>query len=87
LPGGYISWIDPSTDLMQQILWIDPSKPPVQRDLGPASSGSLRLFVESKTYHDSRQARKPPTAEAKAKRQAYREALAAAAATRARYYE
>jgi hypothetical protein len=87
LPGGYISWIDPSTDMMQQILWVDPSKAPVQRDLGPASSGSLRLFVESKTYHLSRQDRKPPTEETKAKRAAYREALAAAAATRAQYYK
>jgi putative transposase len=33
---------------MQQILWVDPNKPPVLRNLGPPTSGSLRLFIALK---------------------------------------
>jgi hypothetical protein len=87
LPGGYISWVDPTTDEMQQILWVDPNQPPVIRNLGPAISGSLRLFIESQTYHFTRKDREPPTPEAKAKRATYREALAAAAVARAQHYK
>jgi hypothetical protein len=87
LPGGYISWVDPSTNEMQQILWVDPSKPPVLNNLGPATGASLRLFIEGKTYHRSREGREPLSPETKAKRTAYREALAAAAEVRATHYK
>jgi len=87
LPGGYISWVDPTTNEMQQILWVDPNSPPVLRNLGVAPGGSLRLFIESQTYHLSRKDRKPPTPETIAKRAAYREALATAAAARAHHYK
>ena len=46
LPGGYISWVNQQTDEMQQLLWVDPSKPPVIRDLGPASGSSLREWID-----------------------------------------
>jgi hypothetical protein len=50
LPGGYISWVDPKTSEMEQILWIN-AKPQLKK-LGPASKNmSLREFVESKTFH------------------------------------
>jgi hypothetical protein len=48
--GGYISWINPQTDEMQQILWVDPG-PPQMKTLGPANEASLRLFVEVNTFH------------------------------------
>ena len=28
LPGGYISWVDPKTSELQQLLYVDPSQPP-----------------------------------------------------------
>jgi hypothetical protein len=28
LPGGYITWVDPQTYDLTQILWIDPTAPP-----------------------------------------------------------
>src|SRR5215469_3953624 len=48
LPGGYISFIDPQTDDMEQILLIDPE--PEFRDLGPATGSSLRAFVDGNTF-------------------------------------
>lgn len=87
LPGGYISWVDPATNEMQQILWVDPNKPPLLRNLGLAASGSMRLFIESQTYHVARKDREPPTPEANARRAAYREALDAAAVARAHHYK
>ncbi|SIT37104.1 conserved hypothetical protein [Paraburkholderia piptadeniae] len=86
LPGGYISWVDPTTNELQQILWVDPNQPPVLRNLGSVTGGSLRLFIESKTYHKSRENREQMKPEARAKRAAYRQALVAAAEVRARHY-
>jgi hypothetical protein len=54
LPGGYISWTDPQTMEMQQILWVDPGQPPQQRNLGRAPGGSLRLHVENHTHELTR---------------------------------
>lgn len=49
---GYISWVDPQTAEMQQLLWVDPSQKPTIRDLGPVPQNmSLREFIQSKTYH------------------------------------
>ena len=87
LPGGYISWTDPQTNEMQQILWVDPSGPPLLRNLGPASGGSLRLFVENKTHAEVRAKRAAPTPAAAAERAAYREHLLAAGRARAKNYE
>jgi hypothetical protein len=50
LPGGYISYVNPATDNMEQILFLD-SKP-IHRSLGPASGSSLRMFVDARTYGD-----------------------------------
>jgi len=47
LPGGYISFTDPTKDRWEQILWLGPK--PQLRDLGPARGGSLRAFVDGKT--------------------------------------
>jgi hypothetical protein len=87
LPGGYISWVDPATNEMQQILWVDPNQPPVLRNLGPATGVSLRLFIECQTYHKSREKRQALKPEVKAKRVAYQEALVAAATARASHYK
>ena len=86
LPGGYISWVDPVSNEMQQILWVDPNQPPVLRNLGAATGASLRLFIECQTYHKSREKREALKPEAKAKRLAYQEALVTAAKARARHY-
>jgi hypothetical protein len=49
LPGGYISYIDLSTNEWQQILWVDPNQGPTINDLGPADPGSsLRVWVDGK---------------------------------------
>jgi hypothetical protein len=87
LPGGYISWTDPQTNEMQQILWVDPNGPPQLRNLGPAAGASLRLFVENKTHHEVRTKRAPPTPAVAAQRAAYREHLLSAGRTRAKNYQ
>jgi hypothetical protein len=86
LRGGYISWIDPETSEMQQILWVDPTKPPQLRTLGPASGGSLRQFVESHTHHLVRERRAAPDPAVLDARKAYRRKLLAAAKARAKHY-
>jgi len=48
LPGGYISFVDPQNDELEQILFLGPK--PVLRNLGPAEGASLRAFVDGKTY-------------------------------------
>lgn len=86
LPGGYISWVDPQTSEMKQLLWVDPKKPPQLRNLGPAPGGSLRLFIESRTHELVRTTRGAPSAEREKARAAYREELARAGRTRATHY-
>jgi hypothetical protein len=86
LPGGYVSWVDPATLEMQQILWVDQNEPPQWRNLGRAPGGSLRLHVEAKTHGLTRENRKPVPAEARATRAACRERLDVAGRARARHY-
>ncbi len=86
LPGGYISWVDPATDQMNQILWVDPSEPPQLRNLGPAAGASLRVFVEAQTHHLVHSSRKARTPELTAARLKYRAQLNGAAEARARLY-
>src|ERR1035438_10399326 len=47
LPGGYISFVDPATDDMEQILLVGPE--PQFVNLGSATGSSLRSFVDGKT--------------------------------------
>jgi hypothetical protein len=63
LPGGYISFTDPQSDDMEQILFLGPK--PVLRNLGPASGSSLRVFVDWETYDLVRKSRKANQALAK----------------------
>ncbi len=86
LPGGYISWIDPETNEVQQILWVDPSQPPQLNNLGPANGASLRGFVEKHTHHLVHERRARPTAEAMAARKAFRARFAEVAQIRAKHY-
>jgi hypothetical protein len=88
LPGGYISWVDPHTNNLQQILWVDPKQPPHFRDMGAAPKDmSLRGFIDSKTHGMVRSKWVAPSAKVKARRQADREAQAKAARARAKHYE
>jgi hypothetical protein len=57
LPGGYISYTDPQSEEVEQILFLGPT--PVHRNLGPASGSSLRVFVDGKTYQQVQKSRKP----------------------------
>jgi hypothetical protein len=86
LPGGYISWVDPATNELQQILWVDPNKPPQLKTLGPASGSSLRAFVEGKTHHLVHELRAAPTAEVIAARAANRGSMLQAAESRSKHY-
>src|ERR1700761_1924561 len=49
LPGGYITWADPASRTLRQILRLDPNAPPMTRALGAATGASLRDFVERST--------------------------------------
>jgi hypothetical protein len=86
LPGGYISWVDPETNELQQLLYVDPHAPPTIRNLGSASGLSLREFVERETHGLVRKKRKPPSADVRQSRSAYREMRAANAVRRGKLY-
>jgi hypothetical protein len=86
LPGGYISYIDPKTNELQQILWVDPGQPPQHKDLGPADGASLRAFVEQKTHALVRRYRRLPSRATSESRQAYREAVLTASRARSVLY-
>lgn len=83
LPGGYISFADPDSDRIQQILFL--GSKPILNDLGPASGPSLRMYVDSKTYDLVRRRRKPNKALAK-RTAAHRKIVNSAALIRARSY-
>jgi hypothetical protein len=57
LRGGYISWVNPETDAMQQLLYL--SDAPEIRDLGSANGVALRSYVDGltrrfvETHHDN----------------------------------
>jgi hypothetical protein len=87
LPGGYISWIDPQTTTLQQLLWVDPSAKPIIKTLGPAPSGmSLRQFVENNTYQIAFGKRTRPSKATADARKQFRVALRKAALVRAKHY-
>lgn len=83
LPGGYISFANPDSDRIQQILFL--GSKPILNDLGPASGPSLRMYVDSKTYDLVRRHRKPNKALAK-RTAAHRKIVNSAALIRARSY-
>ena len=88
LPGGYISWIDPQSDEIQQLFFLDPNKPPKIRNLGSVRRGtSLRAFVDSKTRHFIHSTKRPSKAGQDKIRQAYLRATNAAAIVRAKHYK
>jgi hypothetical protein len=83
LPGGYISFTDPQSDEIEQILYLGPK--PVLRDLGTASGASLRMFVDGLTYDLVHKSRKPNTALSK-RCKAHREIVEKAALHVRKYY-
>ena len=56
LPGGYISYTNPESDDMEQILFLGPK--PVHKNLGPANGANLRSFVDGHTFGMAQKARK-----------------------------
>ena len=85
LRGGYITWVDPKTLKMEQILWTDGT--PKYRKLGQApKSMSLREFVESKTFQLVYGKRSPPPPKQVKERDDLRRALQKAALARAKHY-
>lgn len=84
LPGGYISFVNPDSDDMQQILLLGPT--PQERNLGPATGSSLRVFVDGKTYGDVLKSRKPNLTLSKYADK-HREWIRKAAARRAKSYK
>jgi len=57
LPGGYISFVNPQNDDMEQILFLGPK--PELKNLGQATGSSLRVFVDGRTFEDVLKGRKP----------------------------
>jgi hypothetical protein len=86
LPGGYISWVDPTSNEVQQLLFVDPNAPPEIRNLGPATGLSLREFVEVKTHALVRTKRVTPPDHVRKARLALRERREATAKLRAELY-
>lgn len=56
LHGGYISFVDPETDEVEQILLVGPK--PELKNLGSATGLSLRVFVDGKTIREVTKHRK-----------------------------
>jgi hypothetical protein len=51
-PGGYVSWVNPENDRVEQLRRIDPDAPPEIVDLGPADGiTSLREWVDGQMSH------------------------------------
>ena len=87
LKGGYISFVNPQANEVQQILWVDPNEPPQLNNLGPVPPGlSLRVFVENKTRQTALQKRIHLSAEEAARREEDRAKRRAAAEVRAKHY-
>jgi hypothetical protein len=84
LPGGYISFINPQSDEVQQILFLGPE--PVLKNLGTASGSSLRAFVDGKTYGLVLKDRKPNHKLSEWNKK-HRQFIEAAAISRAKSYE
>jgi hypothetical protein len=66
LKGGYISFLDPKTNELKQILWVEPG-PPQPNTLGPASAAgvSIRAFADGHSrekLHKLRTVETPKTA-------------------------
>jgi hypothetical protein len=86
LPGGYISWVNPQSGDMQQLLYVDPNAPPSIRNLGPAAGTSLREFVDSQTRSLIVKKRAAPSKSLIASRKSFAKNLHSAALARAARY-
>jgi hypothetical protein len=89
LPGGYISWVNQATGMLQQLLWVDPNQPPTIQTLGPAPAGmSLRVWVDSQmsTYRNKARIKRVQNPALLDCCKAHRANLALIAAARAKLY-
>jgi hypothetical protein len=86
LPGGYISWIDPQSDEVQQLLFVNPNQPPIIKNLGSANGASLRAFSDAHARTFMLPQKTAEDATHKQARANHRKALAAAAEMRAKHY-
>ncbi len=83
LKGGYISYLDLTTNHMWQQIWLEAN--PEFRDLGPATpeNASLREWVDRQTPHPQLESGAPHTIEAVARADGRRDGIAAVRAARA----
>jgi hypothetical protein len=85
LPGGYISFINPEADEIQQIIWLG-SKPEL-KNLGSAGKGlSLREYVDGKTNAEVEKHRKRNVKLSEWSK-TQRESIQAAARRKAEWYD
>jgi hypothetical protein len=86
LPGGYISWVNPQAEEVQQLLFVDPSQPPVIKNLGPSNGTSLRVLSDAhaRTFMLLQKTAEEPAN--KEKRLNHRKTFDAAAQVRAKHY-
>jgi hypothetical protein len=87
LPGGYISWINPQAQEVQQLQYIDPNQPPKIVNLGPAQGASLREFADSHTRPTVILSNTRPDHPVLERARRHRARREEAALVRARYYE
>jgi hypothetical protein len=86
LPGGRLSWVDPKTDEVRQVLRLDCAAEPTLRNLGLPSGGSLRAFVDGRSHLMMRANRPAPNFRARMARRVHREQLSQAAGFRSRWF-
>ena len=86
LPGGYITWVDPQSDLLTQIVWLDATGPQLRTLDATLPTMSLREFVETRTHLMVRRSRAVASGEVLQARRSNRASLEAAARIRATRY-
>ena len=56
-PGGYLTWVQPNSAEVRQMIWLDPNGLPQVREVGGLETASLRQRVDSQTAYLLRAAR------------------------------
>ena len=84
LPGGYISFVNPESDEVQQILWVNPSGPPSSSPSARPRGSACRLL--NGHTHDAVKKKRHVNSELMAFCKKHRSHLEKAASVRAKHY-
>jgi hypothetical protein len=86
LPGGRLTWLDPRTEELRQIIHADLDRPPELRNLGASEGPSLRRLVDSRTHLMVRANRPAPSEPGRLARRIHRDRLVQTGDVRAGWF-